>query len=169
MTIPVRTVALSLPIDERRAGGHGTPRPPGPRDPAGGVVRIGNIRNVGGSPSSPRRSSLRTASGDATVAESSSSPFALPRAAAAGVAAAARTRQEHCRPCIRRVLNSWLIGARATGLVMQWESLARCDILCTGVRTDPLFHRIIHLNSFDISPARRPKAARDDVRGPGSQ
>ncbi len=50
-----------------------------------------------------------------------------------------------------------------------WESLARYDILYIGVRTDSVFHRTIHLYSFDISRMPWHQAAQGDVRGPGSQ
>ena len=82
----------------------------------GGVVLRGKIRNPGESLSSLRQPSLRTAVRDPTVKESLSSLFALPRAGADGVAAAARaaagrTRRERYRPWTRRAPHSWLTGA----------------------------------------------------------
>ena len=69
--------------------------------PSAETARRGKIRNSGRSLSSPRQPSLRKAVRDATVKESLSSLFVLPRA---GVAAAARPPagracRERCRLC----------------------------------------------------------------------
>ena len=101
MTVPFRPVARSASgstsgekADVARRGRRSRSRS---RRRAGSAARE-DKRESADTSSSPRQPSLRTAAGDPTVKESLSSLLALPRAAAAGVAAAAGAPVPDARP-----------------------------------------------------------------------